>query len=147
MSFIGSPRSTACLPPPNIMNVSNLEQINTTADPYTELKQRLCRAYGRSEMQKVNDLLDLPNLGSEKPSVLMDNILSLWPDTSTRNSSKLLLGLFLRRLPLPRICQSPLPGSGQALHCQGGVPQAGASRYHLQVRQSMGIPPAHGEEV
>ena len=30
----------------------------------------------------------------------MDNILSLWPDTSTRNSSKLLLGLFLRRLPL-----------------------------------------------
>ena len=36
-------------------------------DPYTELKQRLCRAYGRSEMQKVNDLLDLSNLGSKKP--------------------------------------------------------------------------------
>ena len=51
-------------------------------------------------MQKVNDLLDLPNLGSEKLSVLMDNILSLWPDTSTKNSLKLLLGLFLRRLPL-----------------------------------------------
>ena len=69
-------------------------------DPYTELKQRLCRAYGRSNMQKVNDLLDLPNLGSEKPSVLMDNILSLWPDTTTKNKSKLFLGLFLRRLPL-----------------------------------------------
>ena len=51
-------------------------------------------------MQKVNDLLDLPNLGSEKPSVLMDNILSLWPDTTTKNTSKLLLGMFLRRLPL-----------------------------------------------
>ena len=51
-------------------------------------------------MQKVNDLLDLPSLGSEKPSVLMDNILSLWPDTTTKNTSKLLLGLFLRRLPL-----------------------------------------------
>ena len=32
MSFIGSPRSTAHLPPPNIMNVSNLEQINAAAD-------------------------------------------------------------------------------------------------------------------
>ena len=50
------------------------------ADPYTELKQQLCRAYGRSDMQRVNDLLDLPNLGSEKLSVLMDNILSLWPN-------------------------------------------------------------------
>ena len=70
------------------------------ADPYTELKRRLCRAYGKTEMQKVNDLLDLPPLGAEKPSVLMDNILSLWPDATTRETSKLLLGLFLRRLPL-----------------------------------------------
>ena len=68
-------------------------------DPYEELKQRLCRAYGRTEQQKVNDLLDLPPLGVEKPSILMDNILSLWPDTSTKMTSKLLLGMFLRRLP------------------------------------------------
>ena len=67
---------------------------------YTELKQRLCRAYSRSNMQKVNNLLDLPNLGSEKPLVLMDNILSLWPNSTTKNMSKLLLGLFLHRLPL-----------------------------------------------
>ena len=51
-------------------------------------------------MQKVNYLLDLPNLSSEKPSVLMDNILSLWPDTATKNMSKQLLGLFMRRLPM-----------------------------------------------
>ena len=51
-------------------------------------------------MQKVNDLLDLPYLSSEKPSVLMDNILSLWPDTTTKDTSKLLHGLFLHRLPL-----------------------------------------------
>ena len=36
------------------------------ADPYTELKQHLCMVYGRSDIQKVNDLLDLPNLGPEK---------------------------------------------------------------------------------
>ena len=70
------------------------------ADPPTELKQRLCRVYGRSEMQKVNNLLDPTNLGSEKPLVLMDNILSLWPDTTTKSTSKLLLGLFFRWLPL-----------------------------------------------
>ena len=46
-------------------------------NPYTEFKQQLCRAYGRSDMQKVYDLLNLPNLGSEKPSVLTDNIFSL----------------------------------------------------------------------
>ena len=51
-------------------------------------------------MLKVNDLLDLPNLGSEKPSVLMDNFLSLWPNTTTKNTSKLLLSLFLHRLLL-----------------------------------------------
>ena len=89
------------LPAETVATVEDvIENYGTFADPYTELKQRLCRAYGRSDMQKVNDLLDLPNLGSEKPSVLMDNILSLWPDITTKESSKLLLGLFLRRLPL-----------------------------------------------
>ena len=37
------------------------------ADPNTELKRRLCRAYCKTEMQKVNDLLDLTPLGAEKP--------------------------------------------------------------------------------
>ena len=42
-----------------------------------------------------------PPLGAEKLSVLTDNILSLWPDTATKDTSKLLLGFFLRRLLLP----------------------------------------------
>ena len=71
----------------------------TYTDPYTERKRQLCRVYGKTEMQMVNDLLDFPPLGAE-PSVLMGNILSLWPDATTRETSKLLLGLFLRRLPL-----------------------------------------------
>ena len=72
--------------------------------PYTELKQRLCRAYTRFDKQKVNNvLLDHPNLSSEKPLVLMDKILSLWPDTTTKNMSKLLLSLFLYRLLLQMI--------------------------------------------
>ena len=76
--------------------VNNFEASN---DPYKELKQRLCEGIWPDEQQKVNDLLDLPPLGVEKPSVLMDNILSLWPDTTTKMTLKLLLGMFLRRLP------------------------------------------------
>ena len=97
------------------------------ADPYKELKQRLCRAYSKTEMQKVNDLLDLPLLGAEKPLVLMDNILSLWPDAATRETSKLLLGLFLRRLPLQMMSQlanfpatSPAELAADAIWSQSG---------------------------
>ena len=118
------------LPAETVATVEDIiDNYTDFADPYTELKQRLCRAYGRSEMQKVNDLLDLPNLGSEKPSVLMDNILSLWPDTSTRNSSKLLLGLFLRRLPLqmrsqlanfPATTPAQLAAAADAIWSQSG---------------------------
>ena len=61
--------------------VESIEDVinNYTAyvDPYEELKLRLCRAYGKTAEQKVNDLLDLPPLGAQKPSVLMDSILSL----------------------------------------------------------------------
>ena len=46
-------------------------------DPYEELKRRLTRAYGKTPQEKVDDLLDLPPLGSERPSVLMDRMLAL----------------------------------------------------------------------
>ena len=46
----------------------------------------------------MTSLLDLPQLVAEKLSVLMDNILSLWLDTTTKLTSKLLLGMFLHRL-------------------------------------------------
>ena len=106
------------------------------ADLYTELKQRMCRAYGRTEMQKVNDLLDLSPLGAEKPSVLMDNILSfLWPDTAIRETSKLLLRLFLRRLLLqmrsqlanfPATSPTELATAADAIWSQTGGQVSGA---------------------
>ena len=86
-----------------VETVASIEDVvnNFTAfaDPYEELKKCLCRAYGRTEQQKVNELLDLPPLGAERPSVLMDNFLSLWADVTTKLTSKLLLGMFLHRLP------------------------------------------------
>ena len=50
--------------------------------------------------RRLMTLWTSPPLGAEKPSVLIYNILSLWPNTATKDTSKLLLGLFLRRLPL-----------------------------------------------
>ena len=59
----------------------------------------------------------------------MDNIFSLWPDTSTRNLSKLLLGLFLRRLPLqmrsqlanfPATTPAELAAAADAIWSQSG---------------------------
>ena len=49
------------LPAETVATVEDMVN-NYTAytDPYAELKRRLCRAYSKTQMQKVNDLLDLP---------------------------------------------------------------------------------------
>ena len=49
MSFIGSPRSDARLPPPNIRNVSNLEQINAAADAATAAAAAAAVADGNNQ--------------------------------------------------------------------------------------------------
>ena len=86
-----------------IETVASIEDVMNNfgvfADPYEELKKGLCWAYGHTEQQKVNELLDLPPLGSDRLSVLMDNILTLWPDVTTKLTSKLLLDMFLHRFP------------------------------------------------
>ena len=115
-------------------------------DPYTELKQCLCRAYGKSDMQKVNDLLNLPPLGSEKLSVLMDNILSLWPDTTTKNTSKLLLGLFLGSLPLllgAQLANFPATTPGQLTATDAIWAQSGGQVSAAEVVVAAAVPGLH----
>ena len=114
--------------------------------PYTELKQCLCRAYGKSDMQKVNDLLNLPPLGSEKLSVLMDNILSLWPDTTTKNTSKLLLGLFLGSLPLllgAQLANFPATTPGQLTATDAIWAQSGGQLSAAEVVVAAAVPGLH----
>ena len=96
------------LPAETVATVEDVVNNYTTyADPYTEL--------------------NLPPLGAEKPSVLMDNMFSLWPDAATRETSKLLLGLFLRRLLLQMRSQlanfpatSPAKLAADAIWSQSG---------------------------
>ena len=86
-------------------------------------------------MQKVNNLLDLPNLGSEKPSVLIDNILSLWPDTTTKNTSKLLLGSVAD--PDPKDLHH-FAGSGSIIFSMDPDPDQNLAHFH-----HLSPPPSH----
>ena len=50
-------------------------------DPYQELQTILLESYGLSAAQKTTHLLDHLGQGSNKPSVLMDQLLALKPDS------------------------------------------------------------------
>ncbi len=50
------------------------------ANPYGELQNILLWSYSLSATQKITCLLDQPDLGSNKPSILMDQLITLKPD-------------------------------------------------------------------
>jgi hypothetical protein len=66
-------------------------------DPYEQLKDKLTTSYQKSPWQRTFELLDMPDLGDRRPSVLMDAMLALLPDDIKPN--RLFLALFLCRLP------------------------------------------------
>jgi hypothetical protein len=63
-------------------------------DSYEQLEAKLTACYQRSPWQLAFDLLNMPDLGDRRPSVLMDTMLA---DDCTPN--RLFMALFLRRLP------------------------------------------------
>jgi hypothetical protein len=69
-------------------------------DPYEQLETKLTASYQRSLWQLTFDLLDMPDLGDRRPSVLMDNMLASLPYDC--RPDPLFLALFLSRL-LPDI--------------------------------------------
>jgi hypothetical protein len=68
-------------------------------DPYEQLEAKLTASYQQSPWQLAFDLLDMPDLGDRRPSVLMDTMLAALPDDCTPN--RLFGALFLHRLHLP----------------------------------------------
>ena len=68
---------------------------NIVADPYAELQNILIRSYGLSDAQKTACLLDHPGLGSNKPSVMWDQLAAMRPD----DVDVIMRVLFLRKLP------------------------------------------------
>jgi hypothetical protein len=66
-------------------------------DPYEQLETKLTASYQQSPWQLAFDLLDMPDLGDRRQSVLMDTMLASLPDDCQPN--RLFMALFLCRLP------------------------------------------------
>lgn len=66
------------------------------ADKYKALKDSLEGRYSLSEYERINRIIDMPALGDEKPSALMNSMLSL---LDSEEPNAFVRCLFLRRLP------------------------------------------------
>ncbi len=86
------------LPPETITTALDIIKNQATLpDPYTRLKNKLTHTFGKTKYQMCDELLDMPALGSGKPSLLMSNMLALLPDGDQPGT--LFMCMFLRRLP------------------------------------------------
>jgi hypothetical protein len=71
------------LPMDELVSVKELARRVRTGevdDPYEQLEKKLTASYQRSRWQLTFDLLDMPDLGVRRPSVLMDTMLASLPD-------------------------------------------------------------------
>ena len=66
-------------------------------DPYNSIKARLIAMFVLSDYQKAETLVNLPAMGDQKPTVLMDKMLHLLP--AGHDPCFLFKFLFLQRLP------------------------------------------------
>jgi hypothetical protein len=66
-------------------------------NPYTELRRRLLAAHQLTDIQRVEQLFNLPPLGSQKPSELLAKMLRLCP--RGQENSAFFNCLFLNKLP------------------------------------------------
>lgn len=76
--------------------ILDLLQTPPAQDQYQGLKNRLLKTFSLSELQRANLLLDMPDLGDDAPSVLMDKMLTL---LGSHEPCFLFRQLFLRRMP------------------------------------------------
>jgi hypothetical protein len=66
-------------------------------DAYEQLKEHLCRSFGRTKWQLAFSLLDSPQLGDRRPSQLLQDLRALLPHGELEGT--LFQSIFLKRLP------------------------------------------------
>ena len=76
--------------------VSDLLQAIPTSEPYTTLKNRLVNTFDLSDYERASALLHLTPLGDQKPSQLMDKMLSL---LGSKDPKIIFRQIFLEHLP------------------------------------------------
>ena len=85
------PEATVCL-------IADLVEADPLpANPYTELRRRLLAAHQLTDIQRVEQLHNLPPLGAQKPSDLLAEMLRLCPRGQENNA--FFNCLFLNKLP------------------------------------------------
>jgi hypothetical protein len=86
------------LPEATVVRIADLvEQDPLPADCYEALKRRLLAAHQLNDMQRVEQLHNLPPLGGQKPSELLSEMLRLCPRGQENNA--FFNCLFLNKLP------------------------------------------------
>ena len=65
-------------------------------DKYDTIKDRLIAAFTPSDLERANNILDMPELGDDKPSALMSKMLAL---INNHDTCVFFRTIFLRRLP------------------------------------------------
>ena len=98
----------AALPEEVATRVLDQLEANPAADRYKGLKDRLLATFTLSEYERAGILIDGPSLGDEKPSALMDKMLSV---LGNHEPCFLFRRLFLQRLPAS--IRGPLLHSGE----------------------------------
>jgi hypothetical protein len=89
--FHALPEVTVCL-------IADLVEADPLPEnPYTELRRRLLAAHQLTDIQRVEQLFNLPPLGSQKPSELLAEMLRLCPRGQENNA--FFNCLFLNKLP------------------------------------------------
>lgn len=86
----------AALDQQTAVRILDIIKVPPAADAFKTIKDRLLSTYTLTEYQRANKLLDLPGLGDEPPSALMDNMLAINGD---HPPCYLFRHIFLRQLP------------------------------------------------
>ena len=85
------------LPQQVAAGVLDLIRSPPSSNPYTTLKARLEQTYALSDYQRAEHLVNLPALGDQRPSHLMNQMLALLPDK--HEPGFIFKFMFLQRLP------------------------------------------------
>jgi hypothetical protein len=87
----------ACLPHDVLRQVADLLDISTLEQPYNQLKERLMSAHELTPIQRADKVMQMADLGDQKPSQLLAAMLEWCP--RGEEQSPFFIASFLRRLP------------------------------------------------
>jgi hypothetical protein len=120
------------------------------ANPYTDLRRRLLAAHQLTDIQRVEQLFNLPPLGTQKPSELLAEMLRLCP--RGQENSAFFNCLFLNKLPreLPILLLEAEMADKQALGARADLFAAHNSKQAHDVLAAVAAvssPDQEGEET